>query len=192
MLSRWQKKMNPDEIQHTVDIVNSGGVIAYPTEAVYGIGCDPFNESAVKRVLKLKNRPMKKGFILIASRWSQVSHLIKPIGENLMQPIFASWPGPVTWVFPVAATVPKWITGQYDSIGIRITSHQVAKTLCDHLDAPLISSSANLGGQPPIRCIRELKKLFGDAIDVYVSGELGGRKNPSEIRDALSGKQLRA
>ncbi len=180
-----------EDIQHAIDVVVSGGVIAYPTEAVYGIGCDPFNESAVARIADIKNRSLQKGLIVIASQWSQVAYLVKPLNSVVKARVFPTWPGAITWIFPAAATVPSWVSGKHDSIAIRISKHPIVKSLCDGLNAPIISTSANRSGQAPMRQLDQVKAIFSQEIDYYLGGELGGLNNPSQIRDAMTGAQIR-
>jgi L-threonylcarbamoyladenylate synthase len=179
------------ETQRAAKILEEGGVIAYPTEAVYGLGCDPFNEPAVMRVLKLKNRMPDKGVILIAHDWKQLQPLVQYLPPDRMQPIFDTWPGPVTWVFPASELVPIWIRGTHLTIAVRVTNHPIASLLCKEFGNPIVSTSANIEGKEPARDEETVKKIFNDKIDLLVSGFVGDAKNPTEIRDALSGKILR-
>ncbi|MBS0357783.1 MAG: threonylcarbamoyl-AMP synthase [Proteobacteria bacterium] len=180
--------MNKDKIKH---IFQQGGLIAYPTEAVYGLGCDPFNEAAVNKLLACKKRSRDKGLILIASSWDQIKSLIAPIDESLLKKAKASWPGPFTWIFPASTEVPKWITGKFDSVALRITAHPIAHALCELLEQPIVSTSANIEGQIPARTDAEVRKLFGDQIDYLIEGPVGSLKKPTEIRDILTDKIIR-
>ncbi len=172
-------------------IVNEGGVIAYPTEAVYGLGCDPLNESAVARIAALKKRSLDKGFVVIASEWAQVSSWVAPLDEYLKHRVFSHWPGPINWIFPASDQAPALVCGEHSSIAIRLTSHPVARALCEAAGSALVSTSANLAGEPPFRNLDGLKRCFGVAIDAYVLGDLGGQESPCEIRDAVSGRSVR-
>lgn len=178
-------------IDQAVSCLKEGGVIAYPTEAVYGFGCDPFNVDAVGRLLQIKNRSIKKGFILIASHWDQVQFLLQPIDPKALAQVFASWPGPYTWVFPATNDVPFWLRGDHTTLAVRITAHPVAKNLCDAYGGALISTSANQDGQPPIRDSRMLQMTFANDIDLIVEGALGDATRPTMIRDAITGEHLR-
>ena len=122
-----------DEARH---LLNRGKIIAYPTEAVYGLGCDPFNQQAVEKILVLKQREASKGFILLIANWAQLTPLIKVIPERLLDAVRATWPGPVTWVFPKANIIPDWLSGNHSSIAIRMTAHPVASQLC--ADGPVL------------------------------------------------------
>lgn len=167
-------------------------VIAYPTEAVFGLGCDPDSEIAVKRLLALKQRPWQKGLILIAADYSQLSPYIDDsvLSEKQKRDMFSSWPGPVTWVIPAKPTTPKWLTGQFTSLAVRVSAHPVVKQLCLSYGKPLVSTSANLSGLPPCRTEEDVYQQFGEGFPV-VHGNVGGRANPSEIRDVLTGELLR-
>src|SRR3990167_7927244 len=143
------------------------------------------------QILQLKQRAITKGFILIASSWEQVGSLVQPIGPKSLSRVFASWPGPVTWVFPSQPHVPHWIHGKHSSIAIRITDHPIAAKLCTLFAGPIISTSANIEGFPPIRDRRTLELTFNNKIDFIVPGALGSNINPTQIRDAISGEILR-
>ncbi|AJC50358.1 L-threonylcarbamoyladenylate synthase [Coxiella endosymbiont of Amblyomma americanum] len=178
-------------IKKTVESLCKGKVIAYPTEAVYSFGCDPFNFYSVSQLLALKNRSVEKGFILIASEWKQISMLTSPIDSKRLDRIFNTWPGPITWLFPAKSEVPFWIRGNHATIAVRITDHPLAQLLCRHFGKPIISTSANLKGHPPIQNIKTLQLMFDNSIDTILEGPLGSSKRPTTIRDAITGKVLR-
>lgn len=180
------------EISQLVELLQQQQVIAYPTEAVFGVGCDPDSEIAVKRLLALKQRPVEKGLILIAASFGQLKPYIDDEALNAAQreAVFACWPGPVTFVFPARPTTPRWLTGQFDTLAVRVTDHPLVIQLCEAYGKPLVSTSANLTGLPPCRTVQEVLAQFGETFPV-LKGPTGGRQNPSEIRDALTGKQFR-
>jgi len=184
-------KLNFSNLDGAVRCLKRGGIIAYPTEAIYGLGCDPFNQAAVTRLRSIKNRSEEKGFILIASDWVQVCALVQPIDTDVLSRVLATWPGPITWIFPTAKTVPTWIRGAHDSIAIRVTAHPIAKALCAQYGGPIISTSANRENQEPIRDFEQLHKEFKKDIDLFVPGALGDAYRPSEMRNALTGEILR-
>ena len=171
------------------EFLKQGKIIAYPTEAVYGLGCDPFNQQAVEAVLALKRRAKSKGLILLIADWSQLTPLIAPISKALLEPVRETWPGPVTWVFPKADTIPVWLTGQHDSIAIRMSAHSIAHQLC--VDGPVVSTSANINAQEPAIDLAGLRLQFPQGIDAVLSGELGGLIQPSSIFDVRTGMRLR-
>jgi L-threonylcarbamoyladenylate synthase len=175
-----------------VKAMRYGGIIAFPTEAVYGLSCDPFSEKSIKRILAMKKRSIDKGFILLASSWEQFEHLIEPVSPEMMVEISASWPGPVTWVFPAKKVVPYWVTGAHDTVAIRISSHQLVRALCQAYGSPIISTSANVEGHPPARNRREVHDYFPSGIDTILPGKLGDLKAPTEIRDARTGEIIRS
>ena len=174
-----------------VEQLRAGHVIAYPTEAVYGLGCDPANESAVRKLLLLKGRKESAGLVLIASDFSQLQPWIADIDESLINKAMQTWPGPVTWLFPRAAGVPDYVAGNHDTIAIRITAHEPSRELCAAFGSALVSTSANRTADRPARSIEEVNDYFGQNIKGILAGPLGGAKNPSEIRDLISGNTLR-
>jgi len=172
--------------------MQAGEVIAYPTEAVFGLGCDPANEQAVRHLLSLKQRSPDAGLILIADRFEYFQAFIGEIDEARLQPALASWPGPVTWLFPRAATVPDWLAGKHPAIALRLTAHPVCRQLCADFGGAIVSTSANPTTQPAPKSAAEVATYFPQGLAGIVEGELGGRELPSEIRDLLTGKVLRA
>lgn len=171
--------------------LKSGGIIAYPTEGVFGLGCDPQNTLAIERLLALKQRPSDKGFILIASDWKQLQPYLQPLTSQQMQRVMQTWPGPVTWVIPAADSIPGLLKGMHNTLAVRITSHPIAAQLCREFGGAIISTSANLSGQPACTTADAIKTLLGDEINVIVEGKTGGLTGPTTIYDLLSGKQLR-
>lgn len=175
-----------------IDILDQGGVIAYPTEAVYGLGCDPFNETAVLRLLDIKQRPLEKGLILIAAEPSQLHAFISPSVFVQYPEVTASWPGPNTWLLPCKPDTPLWLRGIHDTLAVRVTDHPLAAALCRAFGKPLVSTSANPNGYDPARTAAEVKAMFNDGqLDMIVEGETGGLVTVSTIRDARTGKQIR-
>ena len=177
------------DIDEARALIQAGRVIAYPTEAVYGLGCDPFNQHAVDALLTLKQRSKSKGLIVLVSDWAQVWPLIGDVPESELDAVKKTWPGPVTWIFPKSDLVPSWLSGEYAGIAIRMTAHPVARALCEY--APIVSTSANLAGGEPARNFEVLDALFPEGVAGVVVGELGGDVTPSEIHDVLDGVRLR-
>ncbi|THB71396.1 MAG: tRNA threonylcarbamoyladenosine biosynthesis protein RimN [Gammaproteobacteria bacterium] len=171
-----------------------GGVIAYPTEAVFGLGCEPMNRDAVFRILEIKERHVKQGMILIASSIEQLNDYIHPLdnlGEVRAKEIRTSWPGGNTWILPCKASVPYWITGVHRSLAVRVTDHPIASKICEYYGGPIVSTSANVHGREPTRNVFQTFKAFGDYVDYIVPGTVDKEKNPSVIRDGVTGKVLR-
>lgn len=171
--------------------VRERGVIAYPTEAVYGLGCAPCFPEAVQRILALKGRSPGKGLILVGSAVGQFDGLIDlaALGEN-RQRVLDSWPGPVTWIVPARPGVPAWLSGGRPALAVRVSDHPQVRALCDRVGA-LVSTSANPEGAPPARDARRVRAYFGDQLDYVLPGRVGALDRPTEIRDARSGAILR-
>ena len=118
-------------INYARRVLENGGVIAYPTEAVMGLGCNPWNEDAVAKVLRLKRRPAGKGLIVVASNMGQLSAVVDFSKVTRQEEITGSWPGPVTWLVPAGSATPPWLTGQYETLAVRVSAHPVVRQLCD-------------------------------------------------------------
>lgn len=183
MISSWQ-------VQQAARIVRAGGVIAYPTEAVWGLGCDPWDSDAVYRLLALKERPVEKGLILVADSIHQFDFLLDDLPERWLDRLASTWPGPNTWLVPHRNRLPEWVTGRHDSVALRVSDHPVVRELCVQV-GPLISTSANPSGRPAARSRLRIQQYFADQLDGVLGGALGGRKNPSTIRDLRTGAVLR-
>lgn len=183
--------MTPFACREAARNIHQGKVIAYPTEAVYGLGCDPLNPYAVARLLDIKQRPVKKGLILIAADFEQLQPYVMPLDADTLKPALASWPGPFTWLLPARPGTPYWLTGQHQSIAVRITAHPVARSLCLHAGAALVSTSANRSRQQPARSALQCR-LKCPETDYIISGDVDKNAQPSTIRDLLSGNILRA
>lgn len=181
-----------DNVDPVYDAFSSGQLLVYPTEAVMGIGCDPMNEEAVNKVLEIKQRPVEKGLILIAHNYSQLLPYVNDsaISQDRRTAIFSAWPGAITWLLPVSASAPKWITGQFDKIAVRVTAHPVAAKLCADLNSPLVSTSANPSGLTPALTRQQAESYFADKV-FYIDGEVGGNSAPSKIIDGESGTIIR-
>jgi L-threonylcarbamoyladenylate synthase len=169
----------------------AGGVIAYPTEAVFGIGCDPWNEMALLCLVRLKRRPLCKGFIVIAGAHEDLSGLVTYPDPEVRGRVLATWPGPVTWVLPACPGVSRRLTGGRRGLAVRVTAHPVAAALCRRV-GPLVSTSANPGACVPAASAARVRGYFRAELDYIVPGEVGGARSVSEIRDALSGAVLRS
>ena len=172
--------------------LRDGGVIAYPTEAVWGLGCDPFDQAAVLRLLAIKQRPVEKGLILVAASVDQFDGLLDwdalPAGRRAA--VLHSWPGPHTWIVPASPRVPRWITGSHEGVAVRVSAHPVVIALCQAY-GPLVSTSANRSGQPPARRREALDPALCALVDATAEGETGDLAEPTAIRDARSGEVLR-
>lgn len=184
--------LQENALNQIVRVLKEENVIAYPTEAVFGVGCDPDSETAVMRLLALKQRPVEKGLILIAADFEQLRPYVDESALNAAQreSVFSRWPGPVTFVFPAKPDTPAWLTGRFDSLAVRVTAHPLVVALCQRFGKPLVSTSANLTGLPPCRSAIDVREQFGQDFPV-LEGDTGGRLNPSEIRDALTGDLIR-
>lgn len=175
--------MNTWQLQQTVRVMQAGGVIAYPTEAVWGLGCDPYDQAAVMRLLQLKRRPVHKGLILVAASQAQVAPLLTGLTAEQLAWLDQTWPGPNTWLLPdPTGLVPTWVKGHHSQVAIRVSAHPLVKSLCEAWGGPIVSTSANPSTANPARSKLKVMTYFGSRLDKIVDGELGGLKSPSTIR----------
>ena len=180
-------------LDQAIAVLHGGGVIAYPTEAVWGLGCDPRDEAAVLRLLALKQREVDKGLILIAASEAQLAPYIDmgKLGGAQRAAVRTSWPGPHTWIVPASEDAPRWITGEHAGIAVRVSAHPLVVALCEGFDAALVSTSANRAGDPAPRERDAMDPRIVAGVDALLAGETGGLLRPTEIRDAATGAALR-
>jgi L-threonylcarbamoyladenylate synthase len=183
--------MNRKQLNRAAEVLRAGGIVAYPTESCYGLGCDPRRSAALRRLLRLKRRPRELGLILIADDVQRLTPWFNWPDDTVRTRVLESWPGPITWLLPARHTVNHWLRGDHDTLALRVTAHPGAAALCRHAGLPLVSTSANRHGHPPARSAGAVRRQFGNAVDYILEGNLGDSPRPTEIRDALSGKVLR-
>lgn len=176
-------------VNRAADVLRRGGIIAYPTEGVFGLGCLPADHAALLRLLTLKNRDADKGVILIAADTAQLSGWIDlPEGSELPRPVAGA---PVTWLVPAAPGVSSLVLGQHTEIAVRLTNHPIARAICNAVQSPLVSTSANISGRPVARNRYVLRRQFGDLVDYLVPGICGPASGPSQIQNFTTGVVLR-
>jgi L-threonylcarbamoyladenylate synthase len=171
-------------------VVRAGGVIAYPTEGVFGLGVDPWQAAAVARLTALKGRRAARRYVIVAARLADVEPYVRIPGGAPGCEVRASWPGPVTWILPCTDRVPAWLRGPGETLAVRVTAHPLAVALCNRT-GPLVSTSANRAGRPPARDPLSVRHYFHGDIDFLLCGRLGGGAGPTEIRDGRSGRVVR-
>jgi len=194
------------DIDAALSALRSGGIIAYPTEAVYGLGCDPANESALQRILDVKTREAHKGFIVIASNQEQLAPYIGEIKPEWQSQLDEHWPGPVTFILPAAGTASQLLTGQRDTLAVRVSSHPLVVKLCQAVrvsshplvvqlceayGGAIVSTSANRSGHPPLQTGSEVASVFHNSIDAIIDANVGTLASPTRIIDIQTGKRLR-
>lgn len=185
---------------------NLGNLLAYPTESVWGLGCDAFNQTAVERLLVLKNRPPDKGLIVLTSSALYVQRFLADLPAHRQAQIITSWDNPkgqaTTWLFALPSNlptpIPTWLTGGHDTLAIRVITHPAIKALCQSLICPanpygfITSTSCNISGQPPASTLSQAQAQFGNHADVgFLTGDTLGFALPSQIKDARTGQIVR-
>ena len=174
------------------DIIRKGGVIAYPTEAVWGLGCDPFNELAVRRILALKSRPESKGLILVAGSKEELTPWLTILDSDAIQRLVSLNETPTSWVVPDNQITPSWVRGEHTSVAIRLSQHSPVQRLCAAFKGVIVSTSANPAGLAPAMNADEVYAYFGDKIDAIFHAPLGEASQPSQVKDILTNKLFRA
>lgn len=176
----------------TINSLHKGAVIAYPTESVWALGCDPHNITAIKQLLSMKGREESQGFILVAGAWQEFSPYFPNLFYKQIKLIKTLGTHPCSWlVEDTTDSFPVIIRGEHPKIAIRISHHKPIKKFTRLYGKPLVSTSANPSGQAPARTIKQLTSYFGEQISCVLPGPLGGWKNVSHIRDLETGKFLR-
>ncbi|MDJ0904586.1 MAG: Sua5/YciO/YrdC/YwlC family protein [Woeseiaceae bacterium] len=176
-------------IAKAADVLLGGGVIAYPTEGVFGLGCMPDDEDALLRLLRIKRRDPRKGLILIAANPAQLDGWIEPDGSALPAADAAT---PTTWIAPVKPHVSPLVRGGHAGVAVRLTTNPTAAAICNAVAAPIVSTSANIAGKPVARNRFVLRRQFEGVVDFIVPGDCGPASGPSEIRDLATGAVIRA
>ncbi|PCK09529.1 MAG: tRNA threonylcarbamoyladenosine biosynthesis protein RimN [Alteromonadaceae bacterium] len=177
-------------------MIHCGHVAAYPTEAVWGLGCDPNNDLAIEQILQLKGRSWKKGLILVAASIGQFDFILDKLPDGQYRQLDNSWPGHITWLVPHHNLVSSLISGVHSTVALRVSDHPVVKALCEHLDSPIVSTSANPQGLPAPKSALEVRRYFrtrkpgGNKLCIC-PGVIGGKTSPSLIKDLASGKVIR-
>jgi L-threonylcarbamoyladenylate synthase len=180
-------------LDNAIAALRKGGVIAYPTEGVWGLGCDPRDEAATLRLLALKQREVGKGLILIAANEAQLAPFVDmdALASDQRDAVRASWPGPNTWIVPASADAPAWITGDHDGIAVRVSAHPIVVALCNGFGGARVATRANIATLPSPRTREELDPRIVSGVDAITHGETGGLLQATPIRDARDGRSLR-
>lgn len=184
--------MNQLNLKKAATTLQSGGVIAYPTEAVYGLGCDPMNQLSVQKILRLKNRPAGKGLILIAASFEQLEPYLDTLTPSLFAKVMSTWPGPTNWLLPPNFATPKILRGDFKLQAMRVSNHPMVQALCKQFGGAIVSTSANVSGRPAATTALQVRLRFSNKLDYILPGEVGSQKKPCEIRNGLNDQLIRA
>lgn len=180
-----------EAIEAAVAALRAGGVVLHPTEAVWGLACDPMNPAAVADLQSLKQRPAGKGLILVADDFSRLTPLLAPVPADRMRAALATWPGPHTWVIPARPEAPAWLAGERRNLAVRVSAHPIVRALCAAFAGPLVSTSANPAGEPPPRRLEDVDAELRRQVAAVVTGATSGLDRPTTIHDILTGEPLR-
>jgi L-threonylcarbamoyladenylate synthase len=187
--------LKKSELNNALKILQSQGVIAYPTESVFGLGCDPDCDAAIQKILLLKKRPAHKGLILIAASIEQLEKYadFSLLTDAQLAAIKKTWPGPTTWIIPSQKNLSKLISGDFESVAVRVTDHPIVRQICLAFDKPIISTSANLSGLEAALNSQQTDRMFKNnpLLALVINGIVSGLSTPTPIFSASTGKQLR-
>ena len=183
-MSQWTIRM-------AASAMLKGGVIAYPTEAVYGLGCNPYDAGAVMHLLQIKHRDVSQGLILLGRSLDDFADFIVVPDKVLRNRLTSKQTEPTTWLMPASDYCPIWIRGKHDTVAIRVTDHKQCLSLCNTMNSAIVSTSANRAGHAALRSALKVRQEFNGELDYLLVGSTGGRKQPSRIIDAVSGNIVR-
>ena len=181
-------------LDQAVQQLRQGDVIAYPTEAVWGLGCDPYNRSATEALLNTKQRQLDKGLILVAANMQQAMPFLSTLSSEQLHAIEQSWldapaDRAITWLVPLSMQVPAWISGGHDRVALRVSHHPIVQELCLKFGGVIVSTSANPSGEAAARTEQEVLHYFPDI--TLVQGDTQHHAQASKIIDAISGSVIR-
>jgi len=179
------------KVSRAVKLLKQQAVIAYPTESVWGLGCDPWSREAVEKLLHLKKRSVTKGLILIAADSAQLKPFLKGLAPEQLARFHTPQKKPTTWLVSNNGVAPEWISGGHDTLALRVTNHPLASALCSLFGGPLVSTSANPQAHPAATSAEQVIEYFAEALDFVTPGAVGGAAKPSEIRYLASGDVVR-
>ncbi len=188
-MNPWQDNIR---IRRAATIMRRGGIVLYPTEGVWGLGCDPANERAVDRILALKRRKKSMGLILVGASIQQFEPYLTGVTPEQRNQLERSWPGPNTWLIPNNGEAPEWITGGRPSLAVRVSDHPLVVALCSAFNGPIVSTSANPHGLPPAKTSLKARDYFQGQVDDVLPGRVGASARPTAIRSLTTGDVIRA
>lgn len=178
------------QLEKAADVLRAGGVIAYPTETVYGLGCDPDNAAAVQRILSIKTRSVSKGLILLADSLERLVRYTDIPADKACE-LAKNWPVATTYLVPASHACPHFIRGDHELVAVRVSPHPLVGELCQRLAKPLVSTSANRRGEAPLTDASQVALHLGAEVDFIVTGQGTPDARPSTIRNLITGEIVR-
>lgn len=180
----------PQNINKAAHIIKNGGLIAYPTETVYGLGADPHNVDAIAKIFSTKGREENKGIILLIRDQSDLPTLVETVTPTAQTLIDAFWPGPLTLIFKALPSLPSALTGGLDTIALRHSSSPITTQLLNALRTPITSTSANRSGTPPCTSAHDVQNTLGDHLDFILDGGTSPDTLPSTLVDVSTNQAI--
>ena len=160
-------------ILQAAEILKRGGIIAYPTDTVYGIGTNVFNNESVQRIYHIKQRPLRFP-LSVAVAGKSMAQSVAYLNEQALRLIAKFWPGALTIIVYKKSLIPTVVTGGTDLIGLRAPAHSIPLSILRYSQTPMISTSANKHGKPPCLDVECIRYTFGNQIDMVIEGKQGG------------------
>ena len=157
-----------DALQEAAKWIRNGGLVALPTDTLYGLAADPFRADAVARVFAVKGRAAERGLPLIAADAAQIAARLGPLSPTGERLAAKFWPGPLTLVIPAPVALARDVTGGTGRVGVRVPAHDVARAICRAADRPITATSANRSGQPATADPAEVERTLGEAVDLLI------------------------
>lgn len=183
--------VSPHRLRLAAHLLRHGGVIVHATEGVWGLSAHAHDRQAVQRILELKQRDIRRGLIVVAADAKQLAPLVASGHETAWQKARSTWPAAITWLLPAADTAPYWLTGGQPTIALRQTPHALTRALCRILGGPIVSTSANISGRPPVASSWRARASFGARIDLVLGGQPDNPGRSSTICHAITGETIR-
>ena len=179
------------DLNHSINWLKAGKVLAHPTESIWGLGCDALNESAIDLIFKFKQRPLNKNLIVLVESYFSIKDYVISLDPEQEKLLNEKWPGPYTFLFTYNKKLPKHLMNDTGKIAIRVSNHLPIKRLLEEYKGYMVSTSANFSGEPNINCPIKILKIFANDDMAYYDESLGNQSKPSQIIDLETGVIIR-
>ena len=166
----WKNKIDEEELKRVVNILDNDGIIVFPTDTVYGIGCNCFSTKAIKKIFIYKNRPNNKPINVLTNNYRKILSVAKEIKPKEKELINKYMPGALTIILKKNEAVPSLLTANLDTVGVRIPSNSIALKILESINYPLATTSANISGEESGIKLADFEVNFADKVDAIIDG----------------------
>lgn len=166
----WKENINKEELEKVIEVLKNDGIIIFPTDTVYGIGCNCFSEKAIRKIFKNKSRPEQKPINVLTNNIEKIQKVAKNISEKEEEIIKKYMPGALTIILNKKEEVPSILTAGLDSIGVRIPNNKIALDILKNFEYPLATTSVNISGNMPGIELEDFLNEFKDKVDIIIDG----------------------